>query len=213
MKLSVLQEICSHYKFYCGGSITAVSPSELKLFFHDKLHNGAQVLNFANHNNNDVLDTLVMNCVKATFGKGTEEVLDDDYRKAFSMDKSDFALSIDNITDFVINNIQLQLVPSSKQNVDIEKYKLNIYTTGGFFKEHRDTPSCSSMFGSLVICLPTKFTGGALVLKKNDDDVKRFDWDQNCDKIQWAAFFGDIIHSVEEVTRSKTFRIFFYKKI
>ena len=43
-----------------------------------------------------------------------------------------------------------------------ELHKLNIYTTGGHFQRHCDTPRSELQFGSLVIALPVGFTGGSL---------------------------------------------------
>ena len=55
-------------------------------------------------------------------------------------------------------------------------YKLNIYgSLGGYFKAHIDTPRCEQMFGSLVVCLPTCFSGGVLVTRHHQQEVK-FDW-------------------------------------
>ena len=55
-------------------------------------------------------------------------------------------------------------------------YKLNIYgALGGHFKAHVDTPRSEQMFGSLVVCLPTCFSGGALVTRHHQQEVK-CDW-------------------------------------
>ena len=60
--------------------------------------------------------------------------------------------------------------------VRAELYKLNIYSgPGGHFKSHVDTPRSSEMFGSLVVCLPTQFTGGELVTRHKGKEI-RFDW-------------------------------------
>ena len=61
------------------------------------------------------------------------------------------------------------------QGVQAELYKLNIYNSGGFFKAHVDTPKSEQMFGSFVVCLPTQFSGGELVLRHHGCTVK-FDW-------------------------------------
>jgi hypothetical protein len=51
------------------------------------------------------------------------------------------------------------LLQPGARKVKAELYKLNIYGPGDFFKSHVDTPRGPDMFGSLVICLPTDFTG------------------------------------------------------
>ena len=72
---------------------------------------------------------------------------------------------------------------------------LNVYSTGGHFKSHVGTPRSADMFGSLVVCLPSKFTGGALVTQHQDRQVT-FDWSST----QWAAFYSDVKHEVLPVT-------------
>ena len=59
------------------------------------------------------------------------------------------------------------------------------------------------MFGSLVVCLPTQFQGGALVARHRGEQVV-YDWssppEDPVQKIQWAAFFSDIEHEILPVT-------------
>ena len=52
-----------------------------------------------------------------------------------------------------------------------ELYILNVYSTGGHFKAHVDTPRSKEMFGSLVVCLPSQFTGGELVTRHQGRQV------------------------------------------
>ena len=59
------------------------------------------------------------------------------------------------------------------------------------------------MFGSLVLCLPTQFTGGSLVLRHHKKEVV-FDWsftpNHPAKTIKWAAFFSNIEHEILPVT-------------
>ena len=66
--------------------------------------------------------------------------------------------------------------------IQAELYKLNICSgLGGHFKAHVDTPRSSGMFGSLVGCLPTQFSGGALITCHQGKEVG-FDWSSQCTK-------------------------------
>ena len=82
-------------------------------------------------------------------------------------------------------------------------YKLNIYARGGFFKVHVDTPRLEKMFGSLVVCLPTQFTGGELIVRHDKQEIK-YDWSSTAsdtsNTLQWAAFFSDVEHEVLPVS-------------
>ena len=46
-------------------------------------------------------------------------------------------------------------------------YKLLIYETGGKFDENRDTEKHPNMFGTLIVQIPSVFTGGDLVVRHN----------------------------------------------
>jgi hypothetical protein len=51
--------------------------------------------------------------------------------------------------------------------VRAQLYRVSVYGPGDFFKEHNDTPQQGTgHFGSLVFCLPTRFEGGALVIRE-----------------------------------------------
>ena len=49
--------------------------------------------------------------------------------------------------------------------------QLNVYCEGDFFKSHIDTPHGTDMLGTLVLCLPSPHTGGALTIKHKDQKV------------------------------------------
>ena len=63
--------------------------------------------------------------------------------------------------------------------LEAKMYKLNIYSQGGFFKAHRDTPKAENHIGSLVIGLPSDFQGGELVVRQ-DGKEQIFDWGKSC---------------------------------
>ena len=74
------------------------------------------------------------------------------------------------------------------------------YRPGDFFKSHLDTPR-DGLVGSLVACLPYEHTGGALVVRHNEHTVT-YDWgssDQRPAAVQWAFFYSDCEHEVQEV--------------
>lgn len=86
-----------------------------------------------------------------------------------------------------------------------ELYKLNIYSgPSGKFRAHVDTPRSETQIGSLVVCLPSAFEGGILSVSHQADTVG-FDWSASSPasqtpSIQWAAFYSDCCHEVQEVT-------------
>lgn len=50
-----------------------------------------------------------------------------------------------------------------------------------------------------MVCLPSQFTGGALVTRCNSQQVT-YDWSSPADKIQWAAFINDVEMEILPIT-------------
>ena len=104
-----------------------------------------------------------------------------------------------NINDYFDN---YQYKNTNPLQLVAKPYKLNIYRTNDHFKPHVDTLLQSDMLGTLVVCLLKCHLGGALRLTHNGH-TERIDFllklnEENI--IQWAAFYGDVVHAVEPVT-------------
>lgn len=57
------------------------------------------------------------------------------------------------------------------------------------------------MIGSLVVCLPSSFKGGNLLVRHHGQEVN-FDWEaQSGKEIQWAAFYSDCEHEIKQITK------------
>ncbi|KAF7288759.1 Fe2OG dioxygenase domain-containing protein [Mycena indigotica] len=203
----------------CG--VLDVRREDLALFYK---HAGTErwaflaMLNFGEATEAQLQD-LAAACQPATFGRGTEDVLDEGYRKAGKLDCGDFAASLDIGTLNILEEITPDLLDGRGDAViTAELYKLNVYSEfnprkvlpfiecppgpGSFFKSHKDTPRRKSMVGSLVIVLPTEHRGGQLNLShgKNSftfDSAVRLSGQGG--SIAYVAFFSDVTHAVEPV--------------
>ena len=146
------------------------------------------------------LEPLLRAASVASFGLGSEQVTDPTYRNALKLDTEEFVTPFCPYSTMIIEEIAGAMVPHIK-SIRAELYKLNVYSTGGFFKVHVDTPRSSDMFGSLVVCLPSQFKGGELVTRHKGREVI-FDEPQQSptSSIKWAAFFSDVEHEVLPVT-------------
>ena len=104
----------------------------------------------------------------------------------------------------ILKKIQRELVPHDPSPISAQLYTANFYIGGGHFAPHKDTPRGSDMFGTLVVCLPSQFTKGKLVLSHRGI-VQKFDWghaiaaQKQPNQLHWAAFFGDVDHQIETV--------------
>ena len=158
----------------------------------------------------------------ASFGKGTEEIIDPSYRDAYKFDPDTITSSFDLSNTSILADIEALMVPNRK--IRAEMHKLNIYTgPNGHFKSHVDTPRSGEMFGSLVVCFPTQFTGGVLAARHQGQEVT-FDWSMLCSSqfpctphVHWAAFFSDVEHEILPVTNgyriTLTYNLYTVKEI
>ncbi|KAJ5532050.1 hypothetical protein N7494_008602 [Penicillium frequentans] len=161
--------------------------------------------------NDDSLRQLVADCEPASFGKGQEDVMDPEYRKAGKLEPSQFATSF-HFMDFglqeIIENILAPPLDLEKKvasrRIETELYKLNVYSgPSGLFQKHVDTPRSKTQIGSLVVCLPSAFKGGNLIVRHNGKEID-FDWEhQSADVIQWAALYSDCEHEIKTITEGE----------
>ncbi|KAF7314776.1 Fe2OG dioxygenase domain-containing protein [Mycena kentingensis (nom. inval.)] len=203
-QIEVLRESLTKSTPYTSG-VLEVKSEELGLFY--KSENEARVITFGNASDGE-LASLAAACQPATFGRNTEDVYDESYRKAGKMDNSTFASTLNFATlQDVMESVTPELLDgqdgAEDKMIRAELYKLNVYGPGSFFKEHKDTPRSEDMIGSLVIVFPTQHAGGALTLAHGTQSWK---FDSAADlagkptSIAYVAFFSDVMHAVEEVT-------------
>ncbi|KAK0239345.1 hypothetical protein EDD85DRAFT_1003604, partial [Armillaria nabsnona] len=167
-----------------------------------------RVINLA-HPTDAELHTLAEACKPAPFGRDSEEVLDDTYRKALKLDTILFATTMDLQMTKILDQIRVDLMDgylSTEKRIRPELYKLNIYGEGSFFKSHKDTPRSENMFGSLVVVFPTGHQGGGLALRSHGEewvfDASSLLANSTADEpeIAYAAFYNDVDHEVFPVT-------------
>ncbi|KAF8326379.1 uncharacterized protein EI90DRAFT_3070717 [Cantharellus anzutake] len=174
---------------------------------------------------------------QASFGRGKEDVFDPSYRRALVLQKENFGVfpagGLDPYGIGIITSISKFLLPSNphspagQMSDDILRRlwhaleadtgrvqiitcldKLNVYSTGDFFKGHIDTPRSSDMFGTLLINLPARHEGGQLVVRapgteSSNNSLGREEyttqWGSGAN-LEWIAFFSDCEHEVLPVT-------------
>jgi hypothetical protein len=152
----------------------------------------------------DSLHELHKCFVPSKFGKGTETVYDESYRLARDLAPDSFSVKPEALK--LIEPIMPVIADVIGRPVRAGLYKLNSYATGGFFGAHKDTPKSEDHIGTLVVCLPNKFTGGNLVYTHKGEKAT-FDWSEKLSSessgggalVQWVFAYSDIEHSVEPI--------------
>jgi len=75
-----------------------------------------------------------------------------------------------------------------------------VYEPGDFFAEHRDTEKVDGMFATLVVVLPSAFTGGELVVRHAGRQAILPLQSRDVGAVSWAAFYTDCQHEIWPVT-------------
>jgi len=154
-----------------------------------------------------VLNPLLEHCKPAAFGDGKKTRYDRTVRDAFQLMADKGGCSIENFdpeSAGILKLIRSELLPLDPNPISAEFYSVNVYTDGGHFAPHKDTPRGDDMFGTLVVCLPSQFRSGDLVLSHRGV-VRKFGWagaierQKNPKQLHWAAFFGDVDHQIEKI--------------
>lgn len=146
---------------------------------------------------------LIKVAQKAPFGKGSKTIIDSQVRSACEIDANQLTfngISWANFLDKIINQIKPDL-GLEDYIISAHLYKMLIYETGDFFLPHKDSEKEKGMFGSLVICLPAKHTGGELAVSfEGVEKVIAFAGDAGNYKIGYAAFYADCDHEIKPLT-------------
>ncbi|WP_405181764.1 2OG-Fe(II) oxygenase [Nocardia sp. NBC_01377] len=74
-----------------------------------------------------------------------------------------------------------------------EFHSMLIYETGQFFRRHQDSEKADGMIGTLVVTLPSTFTGGDLVIEHRGQRVIDTG---SPDELTFVAFYPDCEHEV-----------------
>ena len=190
--------------FSCEGAFVPDEP--VTLIFNDQTRFEVIRAKSSFDQKND-LKPLLDQCKPAPFGAGKKTRYDRTVRDALQLKAEGREFSIANFdpeSAGILKKIQRELVPHDPNPISAQLYTVNVYTDGGHFAPHKDTPRGSDMFGTLVVCLPSQFRNGKLVLSHRGV-VQKFDWGHAIDaqkkpnQLHWAAFFGDVDHQIERV--------------
>ncbi|MEI8397203.1 MAG: 2OG-Fe(II) oxygenase [Rhodospirillaceae bacterium] len=137
----------------------------------------------------------------APYGRGEETLVDTAVRRTWQIGAErihirgkHWAGTLDSILARVADGLGLT------EPVSAELYKMLVYDRGSFFVGHRDTEKAPGMFATLVVVLPSLYTGGELVVRHKGREVQL---DLCCDEpseVGFAAFYADCVHEVRPVT-------------
>jgi predicted 2-oxoglutarate/Fe(II)-dependent dioxygenase YbiX len=144
---------------------------------------------------------LVAAAERAPFGRGEQTLVDTAVRRTWQIGPDQvriqgggWARTLSAILARVCDGLGVA------EPVQAEFYKLLLYDEGSFFASHRDTEKAPGMFATLVVVLPSTSTGGELLVRHKDREVRL---DLHCpdpSEVAFAAFYADCVHEVLPIT-------------
>lgn len=138
---------------------------------------------------------------RAPYGRGEETVVDTKVRCTWQVDTARIEIRgkhWQSDLDAIVKQVVTALGVRGK--VKAELYKLLVYDEDSFFVHHRDTEKAAGMFATLVIVLPSNYSGGELVVRHQDREMKLDLCREDPAEIAFAAFYADCVHEVLPVT-------------
>ena len=138
---------------------------------------------------------------QAPYGRGEQTLVDTNVRRTWQIDANRVRIAgrhWEGTLEAIVARAAEGLGVTAP--VVAELYKLLVYDQGSFFVSHRDTEKAPGMFATLVIVLPSLYTGGELLVRHQDRQVRL---DLHCPEPSdavFAAFYADCVHEVRPIT-------------
>lgn len=134
----------------------------------------------------------------ARYGRGEQTLVDPGVRDTWEIPKS--RVRIDkrrwNRTLLpVLAGLHRDLGLPSARELTAELHSMLVYAPGQFFVPHQDSEKDDAMVGSLVVTLPSSFTGGALVIAHGGESASY----RSSKDVSFVAFYADCRHQVKPV--------------
>ena len=140
---------------------------------------------------------LIAVAEQAPYGRGEETLVDTRVRRTWQIDATQVHIggrnwprTLESIVERAAEGLGVT------QPVVAELYKLLVYDVGSFFVNHRDTEKAPGMFATLIIVLPSLYTGGELRVRHRDRDVQLDLRNPEPSEVTFAAFYADCVHEV-----------------
>lgn len=97
-----------------------------------------------------------------------------------------------------LDAIRRDLGLPDRSRLKAELHNMLVYEPGQFFVTHQDSEKTDSMIGTLVVILPSAFTGGDMVIRHHDEKVT---FRASRRKLAFIAFYADCHHEVRPIMR------------
>ena len=137
------------------------------------------------------------------FGLGEETVFDKSVRNSIQLDPSKFAITNQEFchkVSVLVNTKIKETIGLCDSEIYALPYKLLVNKTVGKFQAHRDTEKEHNMFGTLIVQLPSIFTGGDLVITHNQRRRIFKNSEDASTQCKFVAHYASCLHELKEIT-------------
>ncbi|KAF9525403.1 hypothetical protein CPB83DRAFT_818559 [Crepidotus variabilis] len=148
----------------------------------------------------------------APFGRGERTVVDKNVRDTWEIEPERLVFGNPEWANFVNGTVRQQICQSLGVTMGtspprLELYKLLLYEEGSHFLPHQDTQKADGMFATVIIVLPSPYTGGEVVVS-NGSNSKILDYAANSLlSTATLAWFTDVRHEVKPITSGYRFAL------
>nr|GAT51563.1 predicted protein [Mycena chlorophos] len=154
---------------------------------------------------------VIGQCVEAPFGKGERTVVDKHVRDTWEMVASKVKFRNPAWNAFV-NRLVGEVCTALAVNVAAsqpraELYKLLVYEKGSHFLPHVDTEKANGMFASIIIVLPSEFTGGDVHTSHSGVHSTFNSSKGSLTQTTVLAWYTDVKHEVKPITGGYRFAL------
>src|SRR3984893_18650702 len=95
-----------------------------------------------------------------------------------------------------LDRIRRDLGLPEKSRLRAQLHNMLVYAPGQFFAPHQDSEKTDDMIGTLVVSLPSRFTGGAVSIEHHGAKMRVGGSDQS---LTFIAFYADLHHEVHPI--------------
>lgn len=135
----------------------------------------------------------------APYGRGEHTLLDPRVRDTWEIPKSRVKIDRRRWSKTllpVLDRLRADLGLPSGCELKAELHSMLVYAPGQFFVPHQDSEKADAMVGSLVVNLPSSFTGGALVVEHGGESST---YRSSKKSLSFVAFYADCRHQIRRV--------------
>ncbi|KIL57621.1 hypothetical protein M378DRAFT_27894 [Amanita muscaria Koide BX008] len=145
---------------------------------------------------------IITCATQAPFGLGMSTVIDKEVRDTWQIDPSLVNFqnpAWDSFLKSNIANISSGLGLPDGYDIRCKLHKLLLYETGSHFRPHQDTQKEDGMFATMVVVLPSQYTGGEIIVSHGSIS-KVIDVSASCmTGINVLSWYTDVKHEVKPI--------------